>query len=161
MAGHPHCQLPRSQVPEVEAFVEKFLLGNENADTDIATSPYNTDLSPWITWETPELAESSTAVDDPDEVLGRIDLSQNYPNPFSATTTITYTVPQTAHVEFKIYNALGQLIQTLSDEAKPAGAYSATWEGRNDAGEEVPPGIYFYRVKIGNAESTRRMIYVR
>jgi hypothetical protein len=55
VGGHGHCQLPNSQKPEVEAFVEKFLLGNENANTDISRSPYNTDLSPWITWDTPEL----------------------------------------------------------------------------------------------------------
>ncbi len=55
VGGHKHCQLPESQVPEVAAFVERFMLGNENANTDIARSPYNTDLSPWITWETPKL----------------------------------------------------------------------------------------------------------
>ncbi len=50
VAGHGHCQLPDSQKPEVEAFVEKFLLGNKTADTNISTTPYNTDLSRWITW---------------------------------------------------------------------------------------------------------------
>jgi hypothetical protein len=55
VGGHGHCQLPDIQRPEVEAFVEKFLLGDENANTDISTSPYNTDLSRWITWDTPEL----------------------------------------------------------------------------------------------------------
>lgn len=55
VAGHPHCQLPDSQRPDVAAFVEKFLLGNKNADTNIAISPYNPNLSAWITWETPGL----------------------------------------------------------------------------------------------------------
>jgi hypothetical protein len=50
VAGHPHCRLPDSQRPEVEAFVDRFLLGNETVDTDIATTPYNSDLSRWITW---------------------------------------------------------------------------------------------------------------
>lgn len=53
--GHGHCMLPASQRGEVEAFVEKFLLGNDSAETAIARSPYNTDLSRWITWETPIL----------------------------------------------------------------------------------------------------------
>lgn len=55
VAGHGHCMLPASQRPEVVAFVEKFLLGNESADTEVAKSPYRTDLTRWITWETPEL----------------------------------------------------------------------------------------------------------
>lgn len=59
VAGHQHCRLPETQVPEVAVFVEKFLLGNKNADTDIARSPYNTDLSHWIPWETPDLTGAS------------------------------------------------------------------------------------------------------
>jgi hypothetical protein len=50
VAGHGHCRLPDSQRPEVIAFVEKFLLGNKTANTNISVSPYNTDTSPWIKW---------------------------------------------------------------------------------------------------------------
>jgi len=55
LGGHGHCQLPELQKPEVIAFVEKFLLGNKAVNTAIARSPFNTDLTPWITWETPKL----------------------------------------------------------------------------------------------------------
>lgn len=55
VGGHGHCLLPDSQRPEVVAFVEKFLLGNEEAKTEISRSPYQSDLSRWITWETPSL----------------------------------------------------------------------------------------------------------
>ena len=54
---HLHCQVPEQQIPEITAFVEKFLLGNDSVDTNIATSPYHTDLSPWIKWSTPNLAK--------------------------------------------------------------------------------------------------------
>lgn len=63
VAGHKHCQLPESQVPEVAAFVEKFMLGNTSVNTDISRSPYNTDLTQWITWQTPELAHMPTTSD--------------------------------------------------------------------------------------------------
>lgn len=53
--GHSHCQLPDNQRPEVVAFVEKFLLGDETADTEIYRSPHEMDLAPWIVWDTPEL----------------------------------------------------------------------------------------------------------
>lgn len=51
VAGHGHCQLPDSQRPEVIGFVEKFLLGKTTVNTIFSVSPYNTDLSPWITWQ--------------------------------------------------------------------------------------------------------------
>ena len=52
---HMHCALPEIQKPEVVAFVEKFLLGNKTANTEVARTPFNTDLTPWITWKTPKL----------------------------------------------------------------------------------------------------------
>ncbi|MBN2012178.1 T9SS type A sorting domain-containing protein [candidate division KSB1 bacterium] len=60
IGGHNHCAVPNDQIPEIEAFVEKFLLGNDTVNTDISTSPYNTDLSPWITWTTPTLSNDTT-----------------------------------------------------------------------------------------------------
>jgi len=57
IGGHPHCQLPDIQKPEVGAFVEKFLLGNDSANTDISVHPgYTTNLSSWIKWSTPILS---------------------------------------------------------------------------------------------------------
>lgn len=56
IGGHNHCALTPEKRTHVEAFVDKFLLGDESADTDVAETPYTTDLSPWITWETPELS---------------------------------------------------------------------------------------------------------
>ena len=51
VAGHPHCQVPESQISEIEAFVDKFLLGNKSAKTDISTNPYQTvDYLRWTNW---------------------------------------------------------------------------------------------------------------
>ena len=56
VGGHSHCAIPNSQIPEIEAFVDKFMLGKDTVKTDsIADSPYNIDLSPWITWTNPVL----------------------------------------------------------------------------------------------------------
>lgn len=60
VAGHPHCLIPESQMPEVEAFIDKFLLGKDTVNTNIATTPYNTNLSPWINWSIPELSSDTT-----------------------------------------------------------------------------------------------------
>lgn len=61
VGGHKHCRLPKSQRPEVAAFVEKFLLGKESPTTDIARSPYAPDLSRWIPWDTPDLTTSQSS----------------------------------------------------------------------------------------------------
>jgi hypothetical protein len=53
--SHPHCSVPDSQIPELEAYIDKFLLGDDSTSTDIGTSSYNPDLSQWIDWEVPEL----------------------------------------------------------------------------------------------------------
>ncbi len=55
VAGHRHCLVPDSQVPEIAAFVEKFLLGKTDVNTAIETTPYQTDLKKWMPWKTPEL----------------------------------------------------------------------------------------------------------
>lgn len=60
IGGHNHCEVPGAQVPQIEAFVEKFLLGNEAADTDVGVSPYNPDLTPWMPWTTPILSDDSS-----------------------------------------------------------------------------------------------------
>ena len=54
---HLHCLVPEQQIPGIVAFVEKYLLGNNNVNTNVATSPYKTDLSPWIQWKTPDLTQ--------------------------------------------------------------------------------------------------------
>lgn len=56
VGGHNHCAVPSNQIPEIGAFVDKFLLGKDTTNTNIATTPYNTDLTPWITWTIPTLS---------------------------------------------------------------------------------------------------------
>lgn len=61
IGGHTHCQVPDSQVPEINAFVDKFLFGKDTVNTDtIADSPYNINLSSWITWANPTLGNDTT-----------------------------------------------------------------------------------------------------
>ena len=61
IGGHSHCAVPSDQITEIEAFVDKFLIGNDTVNTNnISDSPYNTDLSQWITWSNPILANDTT-----------------------------------------------------------------------------------------------------
>lgn len=74
-------------------------------------------------------------------------LDQNYPNPFNPTTTIRYAVPKDATVSLKIYNLLGQEIATVVNDVKSVGYYNVLWSGRNQSGNQVATGVYFYRIE--------------
>ena len=69
-------------------------------------------------------------------------LSRNYPNPFNPTTKIKYSVPRISTVQITIYDVLGNKIETILNEEKPAGTYELTWNAAN-----LSSGIYFYRIK--------------
>jgi photosystem II stability/assembly factor-like uncharacterized protein len=93
-------------------------------------------------------------------------LSQNYPNPFNPTTAIHYGLPVQSNVSLRIYNVLGQEVVTLLEGAHPAGNYQAVWDGRNEAGESVGSGVYFYRLEASsdtgeNFASLRKMILMK
>jgi hypothetical protein len=63
VGGHLHCAVPGSQIPDIEAFVDKFLLGNDTVNTNVATAPYTTDLTPWITWSSPTLSNGTSLIE--------------------------------------------------------------------------------------------------
>jgi len=85
-------------------------------------------------------------------------LSQNYPNPFNPETAIRFEIPEATHVTLRIFNLLGQLVRVLVDEDKPAGYHTAVWDGRNDLGERVSSGIYWYQFRAGSYVLTKKML---
>ncbi|MBC8427720.1 T9SS type A sorting domain-containing protein [bacterium] len=94
------------------------------------------------------------------------ELVQNYPNPFNPETWIPYNLSKDADVIIKIYNVSGQLIRTLDLDHKDADFYlnkdkAAYWNGRDNLGEKVASGIYFYTLKAGDFRATRRMLIMK
>jgi hypothetical protein len=89
-------------------------------------------------------------------------LLQNYPNPFNPTTTIRYSIAERGHVSLRVYNVAGQLVKTLVDEVRsPAAIEPYTWDGRNDAGQPVSSGVYFYRLIAKNYTQTKKMVLLK
>jgi hypothetical protein len=88
-------------------------------------------------------------------------LDQNYPNPFNPSTTIEYSVQHAGRARLEIYNSLGQLVRTLVNEERSAGQYSVFWDGRDDRGNQLPSGTYFYRLLIGDRALTKNMVLIR
>ena len=91
---------------------------------------------------------------------------QNYPNPFNPDTWIPYRLAVDAPVTITIYNLKGQLIRTIALGNQKAGVYvtkgkAAYWDGRDDVGEKVGSGVYFYTLQAGEFVATRKMLIVK
>ena len=96
----------------------------------------------------------------------RTTLRQNYPNPFNPETWIPFELVETADVTIRIYDAKGQLVRTLALGEQPAGFYltrkrAAYWDGRNDSGERVASGVYFYTLTAEKFTATKKFILLK
>ena len=97
-----------------------------------------------------------------DEEKG-VKLFQNYPNPCNPVTWIPFQLGQDSDVSVRIHDVKGNIVRTLQLGRKKAGSYltnnkAAYWDGRNENGETVANGVYFYSVKAGRYVSeTRKM----
>ncbi len=87
--------------------------------------------------------------------------AQNYPNPFIRNTIIKYGLPKRSDVNLTIFNLAGQAVRTLVNGQESEGFKSVTWDGKNNAGTQVPQGIYFYFFKAGDFEKHHKMILVK
>ena len=90
-------------------------------------------------------------------------LLANYPNPFNPETWIPYQLSEPAEVTVTIYAADGRLIRTLALGHQPVGVYqsknrAAYWDGKNELGEPVASGVYFYTLTAGEFTATRKML---
>ena len=89
-----------------------------------------------------------------------------FPNPFPGSvrpyTVIRWTLPAPSDVHIAVFNLLGQQLRTVySQGSQPAGPGSATWDGRDQSGRQVPSGLYFVRLSAGPAAVVRRVVVRR
>lgn len=129
-------------------------------------------LSPWakITPDTPKELTPSPSIsvtvvvvsEKPKPLLpDAFSLSQNYPNPFNPQTVIKYTLPEDCHVKLTIYNVLGQKVKTLVNQYQNAGYRMVHWDGRDDRNNEIPSGVYFYKMETPKYSDTKKMVLLR
>ena len=93
-------------------------------------------------------------------------LGQNYPNPFNPETWIPYALSESAEVMVQIYNVHGSIVRTLDLGEKSTDVYdtkelAAYWNGRNDSGEKVSSGLYFYKLTAGQFTQVKRMVILK
>lgn len=88
-------------------------------------------------------------------------LCQNYPNPFNPETEIKYSLAKNDKVKLVVYNVLGRKVRALVDEYQTAGNKSVHWDGKDESGNEVGSGIYFYQIQTGDFVQTKKMTLLR
>ncbi len=93
-------------------------------------------------------------------------LLANYPNPFNPETWLPYQLANDAEVTIRIYSAAGQLVRHMDLGFQQAGYYigksrAAYWDGRNDLGERLTSGVYFYQLSTPDSSATRKMVIVK
>ncbi|MCJ7457549.1 MAG: cohesin domain-containing protein, partial [candidate division Zixibacteria bacterium] len=107
-------------------------------------------------------------VDKGEVVLPKLfSLGQNYPNPFNPTTTIRFEIgigggpQQSVQTSLRVYNILGQRVKTLVDEPKSPGIYYQTWDGKDEQGNNISSGVYFYQLRAGSYNETKKMVLLK
>lgn len=106
---------------------------------------------------------SSTGRADPGNRLYDFELSENFPNPFNATTSISFTLSNVLpeRTTLAVYNLLGQKITTLLADALSSGHYSVSWDGTDSNGHTVPSGVYAIKLTVGNRVSVKKMLLLK
>ncbi len=88
-------------------------------------------------------------------------LMGNYPNPFNPDTIIRFSLVNESKVSLDVFNIKGQKVRTLVNETKTTGFYSSKWDGRDDKGNQVSSGVYFYRLNADKNSLTKKMILMK
>ncbi len=86
----------------------------------------------------------------------RFELNQNYPNPFNPKTVISFTLPKSEHVLLEVFNVVGQRVKVLVDNEMGAGSYAINFHAN-----DLPSGIYYYRLSAGDFQQVKRMVLLK
>lgn len=114
------------------------------------------DSSRWSFFTTIKYTQNSSTVNDkaPNRI-GSSQLAQNFPNPFNPATRIRFTLAQPGRASLKIFDVLGREVATLVDEMKSAGEHAVQWTPEN-----LPAGVYIYRLQASDVVESKKLIYL-
>lgn len=83
------------------------------------------------------------------------------PNPFGASTTIRFDLPRAGQARLEIFNVMGRRVRVLENGEMNPGRYAPVWDGRDEAGRSVSPGVYFVRMQAGDFSATEKVVRTR
>ncbi|HKQ57697.1 MAG TPA: FlgD immunoglobulin-like domain containing protein [Candidatus Eisenbacteria bacterium] len=87
-------------------------------------------------------------------------LGRSWPNPFTQDASIPFAIEREGHVDLAIYDVSGRLVRQIVSGQRIVGTYTEHWDGRDNDGARASNGVYYYRLRIGGADITRRMVLV-
>ena len=99
-----------------------------------------------------------TAIEPNNNLPADFKLAQNYPNPFSSSTAIPYSVNKQSDIKVTIYDILGRQVRYFRMGLQTAGVHQIVWDGRNNLGQKVASGIYLYKIQAGSKSQVKKMI---
>ncbi|MDA3885555.1 MAG: C10 family peptidase [Candidatus Delongbacteria bacterium] len=88
-------------------------------------------------------------------------LHQNYPNPFNPETTISFSILEEGNVKLVVFDRMGRNIKTLSEGFRKQGNHKIMWNGKNDFGESVGSGVYYYMLKTNNFTDVKKALLIK
>jgi hypothetical protein len=111
---------------------------------------------------TPLLGPATTSVPDEKAKLRSALMAENYPNPFAPATQIRYRIPRSSPVSVTVFDIQGNQVRALlSGLEQDAGEHTLRWDGRDEAGRDLPAGVYLYRIVAADLAISRKMVLMR
>jgi hypothetical protein len=108
-----------------------------------------------------DVSEKSEVEDQSGTIPTDFRILQTYPNPFNASTHVTYAIDRAGKANFSVYNTLGQRVRTLVDQQLTAGEHSQIWDGRGDHGNDMATGVYFFVLQVGTQTDVRKALLLK
>jgi glucuronoarabinoxylan endo-1,4-beta-xylanase len=125
----------------------------DNADTTIKFSALTDNLGNYQI-SVPTLINSNT-----NSLPAKFELAQNYPNPFSSSTVISYNIHKQSDIQVTIYDILGREVRKFAIGHQTTGSHNIVWDGRNTFGQIVANGIYLCKLQVGGKSQVKKMIF--
>lgn len=122
------------------------LLGDENVSDNILVDSCIVDSVSVRVEEMPPITQKNSLI-----------LRQNYPNPMVSKTVIKYQIPECGKISLSVYDSNGRLVKNLVSGYHSKGLYEITWDGRNDFGNKVSSGVYFYRLSTAQGDRSQKL----
>lgn len=144
---------------EFHAFADPSIRWNPSTSTSLKTKPLV--IAPTAKKDSTKTPVEIPSKETKESIPTVFTCAQNRPNPFVRSTTINYGLPKDSDVNLTVFNIAGQAVKTLVNANQSAGFRSVNWDGSNNAGVQMPQGIYFYVFRAGNFEAHKKMILLK